>query len=172
MTPEERIERKRETINRLAIEIAKLMPGGFISNQDRLLHGALLNELQRQKKEAEEQLAHLMQLSNETGVAPDLSVPATPTADVPKAFEGLGQKKTDLARYFDDADLTERQRQCCSMKYEYELRASEIARRLDLNRKTVEEHLDAGHRRLARDAHFKRALKRRIAHHGSYDKSH
>jgi DNA-binding CsgD family transcriptional regulator len=92
-------------------------------------------------------------------------------ADAPKGFDGLGQKQTDLSRYFDETDLTERQRERASMKYEYHLSTAEIARRLDLHRSTVEESLDAVNKKLYRDEKFKQALKRRAGRRGSHDES-
>lgn len=44
--------------------------------------------------------------------------------------------------------MTERQRECMSLKFEYELTVSEIAERLDLNRTTVDEHIVAAERKL------------------------
>lgn len=60
--------------------------------------------------------------------------------DGPKGLQGLGKKKTDLSRYF--ACLTEKQSLVASMKWEYELSTSEIARRLDKHRKTIQYLLD------------------------------
>jgi hypothetical protein len=85
-----------------------------------------------------------------------------------KGFDGLGQKETDLSQYFGAANLTERQAECASMKWEYGLSDRQIAERLGLHHKTVQESLRAANGRLARDEKFKQALKRRAARHGSY----
>jgi RNA polymerase sigma factor (sigma-70 family) len=61
-------------------------------------------------------------------------------------FEGLSAKKQDLGKYF--GGLTDRQHQCASLKFEYELSESEIARRLGIHRSTVQEHLEAARKRL------------------------
>ena len=103
---------------------------------------------------------------------PSAPKPAKATADAPKRFDGLGQKKQmDLSRYFDAADLTKRQQVCASMKYEYGLSVVEIARRLGVHHSTVQESLDAASKRLERDEKFKQALKRRAAHRGSHNES-
>jgi hypothetical protein len=95
-----------------------------------------------------------------------------PTADASKGFDGLGQKQTDLSQYFDAAELTERQRECASLKWEYGLGVTEIARRLGLgHHSTVQEVLKAVDTKLHRDENFKRALKRRASHRSSNDES-
>ena len=90
---------------------------------------------------------------------------------VPKGFDGLGQKQTDLSQYIDASDLTDRQRDCSSMRWEYRLPLTEIARRLGRNRSTVEEHLAAARKRLQHDQNFQRALKKSAAHRGSHYES-
>jgi DNA-binding CsgD family transcriptional regulator len=50
-------------------------------------------------------------------------------------------KKHDLSRYLDVAHLTDRQYECSSLKWEFELSVSEIARKLHLSRKTVDQHI-------------------------------
>jgi DNA-binding CsgD family transcriptional regulator len=61
----------------------------------------------------------------------------------------LGQKKQDLSRYLDSADMTERQYECLSLRLEYGMRKSHIARRLGIDRKTLDEHIAAGERKIA-----------------------
>ena len=68
----------------------------------------------------------------------------------PKGFEGLNQKPTDLSHYFDSADLTERQRDCSSLKWEYGLSDRVIARRLGISHTTVQEHLIAAESKMKR----------------------
>ena len=56
--------------------------------------------------------------------------------------------KNDLSEWLDAANLTERQREVISLKFEYELGVSEIARRLGISRKTVDEHLEAAKKKV------------------------
>jgi len=83
-------------------------------------------------------------LSNAAGAA-DLNLPPV-EADQKRI--PLTAKCTDLSNYFDQAPLTERQRECMSLRFEYELTLSDIAERLNLNRKTVDEHIAAAERKL------------------------
>jgi len=55
----------------------------------------------------------------------------------------LGHKKLDLTSYLVRAGLTDRQYQCFSLRFEYGLKKSEIARRLSIDRRTVDEHIAA-----------------------------
>ena len=52
-------------------------------------------------------------------------------------------KRAELSRYLDTANLTERQYECSSLKWEYGLDVSEIARELDVTRRTVDNHIRA-----------------------------
>ncbi len=97
------------------------------------------------------------------------AVQTTRTADSLKGFAGLGKKKHDL--HLESAKLTDRQHDCLSMKLEYELPVTQIASRLNIDRKTIDEHLKAAHKRLERDQNYQRELKRRVAHHGSRNES-
>jgi DNA-binding CsgD family transcriptional regulator len=60
----------------------------------------------------------------------------------------LPPKKQDLSVYFDRAPLTERQRECLSLRLEYGLTVSQIAERLGITRKVVDEHIEAATRKL------------------------
>jgi len=51
-----------------------------------------------------------------------------------------------LSQYFDG--LTDKQRECVSLRFEYGLTVADIARRLNLHRKTVTEHLQAADSRM------------------------
>jgi DNA-binding NarL/FixJ family response regulator len=94
------------------------------------------------------------------------------TSSTPKRFDGLGQKQTDLSQYFDLADLTDRQRECASLKWEFGLPDRQIAERLDIHHKTVQESLNASNKRLQRNNEkFRLALKRRAANSGSRDET-
>jgi predicted DNA-binding protein (UPF0251 family) len=63
-----------------------------------------------------------------------------------KGTEGLGPKTIDLSRYMDN--LTEKQRLAFSLKFEYELRLSEIASRMGIDRKTADEHIKAAQKKV------------------------
>jgi len=63
-----------------------------------------------------------------------------------KGFDGLGPKVTDLSEYM--LGLTERQYMAFSLKNEFEVKPSEIAARMGLDRKTAYEHLNAANRRI------------------------
>jgi len=57
----------------------------------------------------------------------------------------LGPKKHDLSQHLDRVDaLTDRQRECLSLRLEYGLGPAEIARRLGIHHTTVYEHIAAG----------------------------
>jgi DNA-directed RNA polymerase specialized sigma24 family protein len=60
----------------------------------------------------------------------------------------LPTKVRDLSQYLDQAQLTERQRDCISFKLEYGLTTTAIAQHLGLSRKTIDEHVAAAKRRL------------------------
>lgn len=60
----------------------------------------------------------------------------------------LGPKKRELSHYLDGAGLTARQRECISLRLEYGLAVAQIARRLGICRKTVDEHIVAAHKNL------------------------
>jgi len=63
-----------------------------------------------------------------------------------KGVEGLGPKQADLSQYTHK--LTEKQQLAFSLKYEYGLGPAEIASRMELDRKTVYEHLAAAERKI------------------------
>jgi hypothetical protein len=63
-----------------------------------------------------------------------------------KGVEGLGRKKVDYSRYMHK--LTEKQQLAFSLKYEYGCGLAEIASRMELDRKTVYEHLAAAARKI------------------------
>jgi len=58
-----------------------------------------------------------------------------------KGFEGLPHKEIDLSMYMDR--LTERQRMAYSLRKEYQLRLSEVADRMGVNRKTAYEYIES-----------------------------
>jgi DNA-directed RNA polymerase specialized sigma24 family protein len=75
-----------------------------------------------------------------------------------RGVEGL-QKKTDLSQYLDT--LTERQQLAFSLKYEYELGLSEIAFRMEIDRKTAYEHIQAAEKKVG---HARSSEKRKRNH--------
>lgn len=56
----------------------------------------------------------------------------------------LPPMKQDLSKYLDNSGLTDRQRECLSLRYEYGLNKSKIAKRLGLHHETVREYLSRG----------------------------
>lgn len=60
----------------------------------------------------------------------------------------LPPKQQDLSNYFDRVPLTERQRECLSLRIEYALTVTQIADRLGITRKVVDEHIEAAKRKL------------------------
>jgi DNA-binding CsgD family transcriptional regulator len=80
-----------------------------------------------------------------TGRGDDINLPSI---EPRKDTKQLPVKTTDLSNYFDQAQLTDRQRECASLKHEYGLTKTAIADRLGLSRKTVDEHLAAAERRI------------------------
>jgi len=69
---------------------------------------------------------------------------AEPLSEVEK----LPRRRNDLSEWLDRAALTDRQRECLSLKFEYELSQTRIARYLGIDRKTVDEHIEAGKKKL------------------------
>jgi len=54
----------------------------------------------------------------------------------------LPTKQYDYSNLMDPAELTDMQRQCFSLRHEYQLPVTEIARRLGRDRTTIQEHID------------------------------
>jgi RNA polymerase sigma factor (sigma-70 family) len=74
-------------------------------------------------------------------------------APVPKAYPSKGVegliRKNDLSRYSHYMDkLTERQRLAFSLKFEYGLGLTQIALRMEIDRKTVDEHIKAAEKKI------------------------
>jgi hypothetical protein len=87
-----------------------------------------------------------------------------PTADQEIASERnlpLPRKECDYSSLMDSAGLTELQRECYSLKHEYQLPVAEIARRLERDRKTIQEHIDAADNKVTLAANKERSQKRR-----------
>jgi len=87
-------------------------------------------------------------------ILPSLKSSATPGSPSSKASEGRKTgtcelpKKQDISRYLDIASLTDKQYQCASLKWEYSLSVSEIARQLHISRKTVGQHIEYAQRKM------------------------
>jgi DNA-directed RNA polymerase specialized sigma24 family protein len=101
--------------------------------------------------------AEIENVRNEETVAAGAVAPTTVQEEIktnkrriekrrPKRFDGLGEKKADLSEYTDV--LTEKQKDSFSLKYEYGLGTGEIASRMELDRKTVYEHIEAADRKV------------------------
>jgi DNA-binding CsgD family transcriptional regulator len=106
-------------------------------------------------KEATDLLAALRgdrDLPEERDVPTDLPAShaaASHAQPMPKLYEeNLPTKVRDLSRWFDDAKLTDRQRECISLRLEYRLPVAKIARRLGVSRPVVDEHLEAASRKI------------------------
>jgi predicted DNA-binding protein (UPF0251 family) len=97
----------------------------------------------------------------DSGRSPESEQPASQSNKKPAPEKkALGPKLTNLSHHWDSANLTERQRECMSLHYEYSMRKTDVARRLGIDRKTLDEHLAAGASRLAAHSAKQRADKR------------
>jgi DNA-binding CsgD family transcriptional regulator len=56
----------------------------------------------------------------------------------PKGFEGLGHKIANMSSFFHDANLTDKQQEVASLKWEYGLPLAEVAARLRKHHSTVQ----------------------------------
>jgi hypothetical protein len=56
----------------------------------------------------------------------------------PKGFEGLRRKNQDLSRFFDEANLTDKQLEVASLLWEYDLSLGEVAKRLQKHHSTIQ----------------------------------
>jgi DNA-binding CsgD family transcriptional regulator len=73
----------------------------------------------------------------------------TETTDPPAGKPKLPAKKTDLSQYIDACyNLTSLQRECFSLRLEYEMTFQRIADRLDINKGTVFTHIKAATRKM------------------------
>jgi RNA polymerase sigma factor (sigma-70 family) len=78
----------------------------------------------------------------------------------PTAKTKLPQMKQDLSGYLDSVKLTPRQRECFSLRMEYDLSLQQIGKRLGIAAKTVSEHIDAATRRFQMDKSFQNRQRR------------
>jgi DNA-binding CsgD family transcriptional regulator len=76
---------------------------------------------------------------------------------------GKRVKNIDLSRYLDlpkPMKLTDRQYECSSLKWEYGLSGSEIARELKVHRKTVDDHLRLAQAKMRASGQYYKLRKR------------
>jgi len=69
-------------------------------------------------------------------------------------------KKQDLSRYLDAANLTDRQYECASLRWEYGFSVSKIARQLNLNRKTVDQHIQSAQAKMRSSGLYEKVRRR------------
>lgn len=68
--------------------------------------------------------------------------------DHPVWFEGLKQKHIELR--LNQFDLTQKQQDAVSLRFEYNLSKQQVAERMGIHRTTLDEHLRAAERRMRR----------------------
>ena len=68
-------------------------------------------------------------------------------------------KKNDLSNYLDAANLTDRQYQCASLRWEYELPVAAIARELHISRPTVDQHLASSRKKMEYSGQYEKMKK-------------
>jgi DNA-binding CsgD family transcriptional regulator len=159
-----------------AVQRGTLRADLALSDSEELLRSVLIKndarQFEQELKKSDEWLGLVTAIADAAGKPKPPSRNERAHPATPKGFDGLCDKKMDLAsKYFDSAGLSQRQYDCLSMKFEYEVPVAEIARRLDLNRKTVQEHIDAGKKRLNHDEEWRLRAKRRAVHPASQDES-
>jgi hypothetical protein len=74
--------------------------------------------------------------------------PPSPKKPAPGVFEGLGKKQRDLSSKLDGYSLTERQRDCISLRLEYGLNQAEIGKRLGITGEGARKLLARADRRI------------------------
>jgi DNA-binding CsgD family transcriptional regulator len=85
--------------------------------------------------------------SNQPGCQP-LVAPAGRLNPANINLQKMPAKKSDMSNYFDAAKLTDKQRECISLRFEHEWPVAKIARRLSITRKTVDEHIAAAKKKI------------------------
>ena len=96
------------------------------------------------------------------------AVLATHNSPKRRALPSLPAKTVDLTKYFDEAKLADRQRECMSLKCEYGFSAYAIAKRLNLHISTVNESLASGEKRIERFKNWAAREKRAATSPSSY----
>ena len=79
----------------------------------------------------------------------------------PKGFEGLGQKIENMSSFFLDAELTDKQQEVASLRWEYGLPVVEIARRVRKHHSTVQYLLARAESRMNDARSMQKAAKQR-----------
>jgi DNA-directed RNA polymerase specialized sigma24 family protein len=92
----------------------------------------------------------------------DGTSPATPAVKQ-GSTKTLPPKQQDLSEYIEQAQLTERQRECFSLKFEHGCTVKAIAQTLGISRKTVDEHIHAAEKRIGVSRVKNRASKKQAA---------
>jgi DNA-binding CsgD family transcriptional regulator len=99
-------------------------------------------------------------------ILPSLKVSATPESPSSKTSEGSKTggsertKKQDLSRYLDTAGLTDKQYQCASLRWEYGLSVSAIARELKLSRMTIDQHIKTAQKKFNTSGMYEKIRKK------------
>jgi DNA-binding CsgD family transcriptional regulator len=138
---------------RVVSQAQEVLPPARIKNEDdgrdslkeamrRVLLPKKLERLEAEIQELERKLAKLERTSEKNAES------SSKIERRRQRSESLPAKSQDCSQYFDAAKLTTRQREVISLRLEYELPVSEIARRLGISRKTVDEHFDAAKRKI------------------------
>lgn len=72
----------------------------------------------------------------------------TPAARHAANLNALPPKAADFSTWMDEAALTEKQRECFSLRKEYQLPKAQIARRLGISRPVVAAHIESAERKI------------------------
>jgi DNA-binding CsgD family transcriptional regulator len=70
------------------------------------------------------------------------------------------KKKVDLGRYLHTANLTEKQYECSSLRWEYGLSISDIAKELGRSRKAVDQHIHAAQAKMRLSGQYENVKKK------------
>ena len=79
-----------------------------------------------------------------------------------EAPDALPVNHRDLGKFFDSAKLTSKQRECASLRWEYELPVLKIATRLHVVRKTVDDHIAAARQKIDKAGLYEK-MKKQLA---------
>jgi DNA-binding NarL/FixJ family response regulator len=125
------------------------------------------NDLARKKLAAVE-LATLNRMI-ERRPKPRSSATSGNTRKVTTQPQKLPAKTMDHSRYFDEANLTDRQREVASLRLEYGLPVIQIAKRLGISRPAVDKAFLRATNKMEKSGSLHRARKRQAAHRSSDD---
>ena len=113
--------------------------------------------------EAKQRIEQRIRESASLGPAHHVTAPSSKATHT-KGLKELGSKRQDLSEYLESPKLTDRQRNCMSLRFEYDLSIKQISQRLGIHRKTVDEHLKAAESALSREKNAARRAKKRAIH--------